>query len=324
MTVEIDDSAWELEQKIMENNERESRQQERQLIQYLKTGKISNLAKAQRCFKKKLSTEQIQQIYMKHTADGRNEARERLTIYIPIMLKAYLSCPVMHTSIDDLLEEAISRGALDMFSKNELSSILNCSISKIDEIYNRLNPPQIIINTVPEESTMANKPLFEQLMLDAQYQAQNFRTKKAQIQAILSSPKYWHLRNVDIARFCNISAGNMSVLRSEMSTLVHAKKEATKEETTEKETTEEMVNDTGADTIKEKPTAAQESIIVPQTPIEAPTPQTEKIVNVQSIVCKQKIDELLICLYPDGVKPHQFITMRQVLKHLKKAIKARG
>ncbi len=172
-------------------------------------GEIS-LAHAQKKYKDMLSPEHIQQLFRLYHTLG-----DTLDIKLPVMLKAYLKSPFTHTCVVTLLREALQNGVLDTFSKKELSSILDCPVELIDTLLrNSQYPP----THVDQDTFMKKAPtLFDELMNDTAFEEKNFARKVDLVRALLRSPKYTHLRNIDIAGYCGASASMVCNERSLLS-----------------------------------------------------------------------------------------------------------
>lgn len=61
-----------------------------------------------------------------------------------------------------------------------------------------------------------------------------------------------------------------------------------------------------------------------ETIIEPKQAEPKKIGQGKKIVYKQKIDDLLLILYPDGIAREQISNLSKVMKHLNRAIRSKG
>ena len=76
--------------------------------------------------------------------------------------------------------------------------------------------------------------------------------------------------------------------------------------------------------VEAQPKQAEEQPKVEAQPKQEQAVEVKLIGQGEKIVSKQKIDDLLLALYPEGISREQIRNLSKVIKHLKRAIRSRG
>jgi hypothetical protein len=226
-----------------------------------------------------------------------------------------------------IVRELQKNGIFEFFSQTTVARLLQVSERTVR--YGLENPQ------VPPKGDELS-PLALELKNDPDFQRHKFVTRNSLLSAIYRHPRYTLLRTSEIAKIVNCPLSNASNIKAK----VLDQKIQKEEEVIQKE--QEQPKPKQAEPIVEtiiEPKQAEPIVETIIEPKQAETKQAEqkqadpivetiiepkKIGQGKKIVYKQKIDDLLLILYPDGISREQISNLSKVMKHLNRAIRSKG
>lgn len=199
----------------------------------------------------------------------------------------------------EIIREVVKNGVLEKYSNTNLAKILQISDRTV----------RYVLESDADLKPHGLSNLALQLKADPDYQTSRFPTRNAWLIAIFQHEQYKTLRTSEIAKvgFCPLS--NVSTIKARLRD-TEPKQEQPKQEQPKQEQSKVEVQ------VEAQPKQEQ--------------PKQEQAVKVNligqgdMIVSKQKIDDLLLVLYPEGISREQIRNLSKVIKYLKKAIRSRG
>lgn len=257
----------------------------------------------------KCTTRQVSDAILNHmkgqvmTPSLKDEIKESL---IPHLIVPFFKRPhedYFTMTKTEIIREVVKNGVLEKYSNTNLAKILQISDRTV----------RYVLESDADLKPHGLSSLALQLKADPDFQTSRFPTRNAWLVAIFQHEQYKTLRTSEIAKvgFCPLS--NVSNIKARM------------RDTEPKQDQPKVKIQVEA---QEQPKQAEEQLKV-EVQVEE-QPKQEQAVEVKSIgqgdmiVSKQKIDDLLLVLYPEGISREQIRNLSKVIKYLKKAIRSRG
>jgi hypothetical protein len=200
-----------------------------------------------------------------------------------------------------IVRELQKNGIFDFFSQTAVARLLQVSERTVRYA---LENPQ-----VPQKDDELS-PLALELKDDPDFQRHKFVTRNSLLSAIYRHPRYTLLRTSEIAKIVNCPLSNASNIKSKV--------------LGQKIQKEEEVIPMEQEQAKPKQAEPKQAEPIVETIIEPKQAEPKKIGQGKKIVYKQKIDDLLLILYPDGIAREQISNLSKVMKHLNRAIRSKG
>jgi len=249
----------------------------------------------------KCTTHQVSDAILNHmkgqvmTPSLKDEIKESLIphLIIPFFKRPHEDYFTMTKT--EIIREVVSNGILEKYSNTNLAKILQISDRTV----------RYVLESDADLKPHGLSSLALQLKADPDYQTSRFPTRNAWLIAIFQHEQYKTLRTSEIAKvgFCPLS--NVSTIKARMREQEQPKQEQPKREQPKVEIQVE------AQPKQEQP--KQEQAV-----------KEDLIGQGDMIVSKQKIDDLLLVLYPEGISREQIRNLSKVIKHLKQAIRSKG
>jgi len=211
-----------------------------------------------------------------------------------------------------IVRELQKNGIFEFFSQTAVARLLQVSERTVR--YGLENPQ------VPPKGDELS-PLALELRDDPDFQRHKFVTRNSLLSAIYRHPRYTLLRTSEIAKIVNCPLSNASNIKSQVLGKKIQKEEEQAEPKQAEPIVEAIIEPKQAET-KQAEQKQAEPIV--ETIIEQKQAETKKIGQGKKIVYKQKIDDLLLILYPDGISREQISNLSKVMKHLNRAIRSKG
>jgi hypothetical protein len=200
-----------------------------------------------------------------------------------------------------IVRELQKNGIFDFFSQTAVARLLQVSERTVR--YGLENPQ------VPPKGDELS-PLALELKNDPDFQRHKFVTRNSLLSAIYRHPRYTLLRTSEIAKIVNCPLSNASNIKAKV--------------LDQKIQKEEEVIPMEQEQAKPKQAEPKQAEPIVETIIEPKQAEPKKIGQGKKIVYKQKIDDLLLILYPDGIAREQISNLSKVMKHLNRAIRSKG
>lgn len=244
---------------------------------------------------------QVNEAILKHMQGKIMQPKENL---IPSELVPYFKRPqeeFFTMSRTAIVRELQKNGIFDFFSQTAVARLLQVSERTVRYA---LENPQ-----VPQKDDELS-PLALELKDDPDFQRHKFVTRNSLLSAIYRHPRYTLLRTSEIAKIVNCPLSNASNIKSKV--------------LGQKIQKEEEVIPMEQEQAKPKQAEPKQAEPIVETIIEPKQAEPKKIGQGKKIVYKQKIDDLLLILYPDGIAREQISNLSKVMKHLNRAIRSKG
>ena len=256
----------------------------------------------------KCTTHQVSDAILNHmkgqvmTPSLKDEIKESL---IPHLIVPFFKRPhedYFTMTKTEIIREVVKNGVLEKYSNTNLAKILQISDRTV----------RYVLESDADLKPHGLSALALQLKADPDYQTSRFPTRNAWLIAIFQHEQYKTLRTSEIAKvgFCPLS--NVSTIKARLRD-TEPKQEQPKQEQPKVEIQ-----------VEAQPKQAEEQPKVEAQPKQEQAVEVKLIGQGEKIVSKQKIDDLLLALYPEGISREQIRNLSKVIKHLKRAIRSRG
>ena len=251
----------------------------------------------------KCTTHQVSDAILNHmkgqvmTPSLKDEIKESLIphLIVPLFKRPHEDYFTMTKT--EIIREVVKNGILEKYSNTNLAKILQISDRTV----------RYVLESDADLKPHGLSSLALQLKADPDFQTSRFPTRNAWLIAIFQHEQYKTLRTSEIAKvgFCPLS--NVSNIKARI------KQDQPKQEQPKVEIQVEA---------QEQPKQEQPKVEV--QPKQEQAVEVKLIGQGEKIVSKQKIDDLLLALYPEGISREQIRNLSKVIKHLKQAIRSRG
>ena len=255
----------------------------------------------------KCTTRQVSDAILNHmkgqvmTPSLKDEIKESL---IPHLIVPFFKRPhedYFTMTKTEIIREVVKNGVLEKYSNTNLAKILQISDRTV----------RYVLESDADLKPHGLSNLALQLKADPDYQTSRFPTRNAWLIAIFQHEQYKTLRTSEIAKvgFCPLS--NVSTIKARMrDTEPKPKQDQPKQDQPKQE--------------QPKQEQPKVEVQVEEQPKQEQAVEVKSIGQGDMIVSKQKIDHLLLALYPEGISREQIRNLSKVIKHLKRAIRSRG
>jgi len=261
----------------------------------------------------KCTTRQVSDAILNHmkgqvmTPSLKDEIKESL---IPHLIVPFFKRPhedYFTMTKTEIIREVVKNGILEKYSNTNLAKILQISDRTV----------RYVLESDADLKPHGLSALALQLKADPDYQTSRFPTRNAWLIAIFQHEQYKTLRTSEIAKvgFCPLS--NVSTIKARLRD-TEPKQEQPKQEQPKQEQPKVEIQ------VEAQPKQAEEQPKVEAQPKQEQAVEVKLIGQGEKIVSKQKIDDLLLVLYPEGISREQIRNLSKVIKHLKQAIRSKG
>jgi hypothetical protein len=261
----------------------------------------------------KCTTHQVSDAILNHmkgqvmTPSLKDEIKESL---IPHLIVPFFKRPhedYFTMTKTEIIREVVKNGILEKYSNTNLAKILQISDRTV----------RYVLESDADLKPHGLSALALQLKADPDYQTSRFPTRNAWLIAIFQHEQYKTLRTSEIAKvgFCPLS--NVSTIKARLRD-TEPKQEQPKQEQPKQEQPKVEIQ------VEAQPKQAEEQPKVEAQPKQEQAVEVKLIGQGEKIVSKQKIDDLLLALYPEGISREQIRNLSKVIKHLKQAIRSKG
>lgn len=319
---EYDEHALALENMIYRHQEEEKSQKLEHLCKDLKSGRIKTVQRAQYLYGKYFSLEDLERYFIDYAKPEYKEPVMRqlknsiLALTPPDEFLAYLSIPLSsYESKTGILKDAIANGALNRYSEKELAFIVGCHRRTIS--YAIATDPAL--SQKQAEVIEQMQDLHEVLRNDPNFQSERFESKQAWIKAVLEHPEYSKIRGYMIARIGQVREAEVSTERARLAWDKQNEEKSVVVQVMKVATDDKKPNSNEREYKPQREVPKKVFTLAKKEP-----PKQVLIGKGEAIVSEQKIDHLLLAIYPQGIPTSAYSTLPKLIKQLKQAIKSKG